>query len=225
MLLGTFDSSNENWRYVTLSVPFTSVPTVSSTAAANFLGSYGIPPGSIGWDSTEPGGYQYWATPVAWSGSKLSYYGYTVTWNYWYYTPGSWNNAWGDIAIRTTSGTWLVADVTPTAPTMAPNATDNTVWNTLSVRLDPSGNWRVGSVSGSLATAAQIQNALANFDYLVIRAEVRTETVELMRMDNFRVVPEAGTFASMGAFLSTGLAWVWRRRQLLRREFCLRVTR
>lgn len=214
--LGTFDSNNQNWRFVTLSSPFLSTPSVSSgPSAAPWLSTYGNPPGSIGWTS-DPGGYQYWATPASWAGNRLDWYGGSLTWQYWYWTStGSWTNTWGDVAIRTTGGTWLVADVTAVAPTMAPSSTNNTVWNNLSVTFTP-GVWRLNNMSGSFATAAQLQAALSNLDYIVIRGEVREGTTEAMRLDNVRLtpIPEAGTLASLGSFFTMGLAWMWRRRQM-----------
>lgn len=64
----TFDTNNENWRYSTMGSPFNtgSGPAYPGTvAAAPFLGLLGNPAGSIGWSESEPGGYQYFLTPVA----------------------------------------------------------------------------------------------------------------------------------------------------------------
>lgn len=98
---------------------------------------------------------------------------------------------------------------------MAPSSTNNTVWNNLSVTFTP-GVWRLNNMSGSFATAAQLQAALSNLDYIVIRGEVREGTTEAMRLDNVRLtpIPEAGTLASLGSFFTMGLAWMWRRRQM-----------
>lgn len=210
----TFTGSNEGWRIATLTQPFNSGsgPGYPGTViAAPYLNFMGNPAGSIGyWNVTEPGNYQYFLTPLAWNGNQSGWYGLTVQWDYAYYN-GPWTNTWGDIAIRDTlNNRWLVADVTSLAPTVTTNP-NNPIWNRFSVTLDTSGNWRIGNVGGTLATSADIQSALSNFGGFFIRGEVRTGTVEYFAMDNFRVVPEAGTLASMGAFMGMGLLWLRRR--------------
>lgn len=213
--LGTFDTGNDGWRFVTLSSAFQSTPTINSgPSPAPHMTAYGNPPGCLGWTS-DPAFHQYWITPAAWSGNRANWYGATVTWQYWYYStelPG-WDNGFGDIAIRDTNGNWLVADVTTSAPTMAPNNTDNTVWNLMSATLDTSTTWRVGNVSGPVATQTQIVAALQNLDYILIRAEARHGLYEAMRMDNFRLqpIPETSTLLSLGSCIGLGTAWLWRR--------------
>lgn len=168
----------------------------------------GNPPGCLGWN-TDFALPQYWATPAAWAGNRSYLYGFTVTWDYYFESTRGWVNAWGDIAIRTSAsgGYWLVADVTPTA--LSPNQ-----WHTLTARLDPSTTWRVGDTGGPVATPAEIYAALQNFEYFVIRAQATPKSPGdiTRRLDNFRVVPEAGTLTSLGALFSMGIAWVWRRR-------------
>ncbi|NLH98440.1 MAG: hypothetical protein GX446_03000 [Chthonomonadales bacterium] len=210
-LSSTFDTSNENWRVATLSQPFNSGagPAYPGTVVvAPFLGLLGNPAGSIGYQ-TDPGDYQYFLTPSAWNGNLGSYMNGTITWQYrWTTSAGTWNNGWGDIAIRdTVNNRWIVADVTSVVP-------PQNVWNSFSVNLNTTGGWRIGSTGGALATDAQILAALQNMGGVFIRGEAVTGTVETYQLDNFRwttPVPEAGTMASFGAFLSMGLFWLRRR--------------
>ncbi len=209
----TFNTNNESWLVATLTQAFTSDTGPAypgSLVAAPYLGLYGNPAGAIGyWTVVDPGYYQYFRTPSAWNANQSGWFGMTVLWDY-AYRGGTWNNGWGDIAIRDTlNNRWLVADVTAMAPTASPNAS-NPVWNTLSVTLNSSSVWRINTVSGPLATNADILSALTNFGGFYIRGEVVTGT-EYYMMDNFRVVPEVGTLASMGAFMGMGLLWLRRR--------------
>ncbi len=69
-------------------------------------------------------------------------------------------------------------------------------------------------MAGALATNGDIMAALTNMGGVFVRAEVRFGS-ETRRMDNFQwrgpVIPEAGTMASFGSFLATGLFWLRRR--------------
>ncbi|NUQ69956.1 MAG: hypothetical protein HUU17_03965 [Chthonomonadales bacterium] len=208
----TFDSNNESWRFATMASPFNSGsgPAYPGTTVvgAPFLGGLGNPPGSIGVTS-DIGDYQYFLTPLAWNGNRSSLMNGSITWDYYYTTTAPWNNAWGDIAIRDTlNNRWIVADVTAVSPTAG-------VWNTFSVNLDPSTAWKIGSTAGALATNGQILAALTNMGGVYFRGEVVAGMVETYRLDNVHwkgpVIPEAGTMASFGSFLATGLFWLRRR--------------
>ncbi|NUQ69688.1 MAG: hypothetical protein HUU17_02580 [Chthonomonadales bacterium] len=204
-----FNSNNESWRMTGLSQPFTALSGPAypgSIYSAPFLGGIGNPPGSIGDDEAPGALYEYFLTPSAWNGNRSSLAGGTIQWDYLY--TGVWDNAWGDIAIRDTlNNRWIVADVTAVSPTAG-------VWNTLSVNMDTSSPWRIGSMAGALATNGDIMAALTNMGGVFVRAEVRFGS-ETRRMDNFQwrgpVIPEAGTMASFGSFLATGLFWLRRR--------------
>lgn len=211
-LSSTFDSNNENWRVATLDQPFNSGtgPAYPGTVvAAPFLGWLGNPAGSIGYTS-DVDNNQYFLTPAAWNGNRATYFDGTITWEYRYtISAGSWANDWADIAIRDTlNNRWIVADVTPSAPPQS-------VWNSFSVNLNSTGGWRIGNViDGTLATDAEILAALQNMGGVYIRGEVLIGPYDAYQLDNFRwttPVPEAGTMASLGAFLSMGLLWLRRR--------------
>ena len=206
----TFDTDNENWRFSTIESPFhagSGPPYPGAVASAPFLGLIGNPAGSIGWTS-DAGGYQYFLTPLAWNGDRSYLMGGFISWDYSYTSTEPWANNWGDIAIRDTANNrWIVADATSSIPPQS-------VWNTFTVSLDTSTPWRIGSTVGSLATNAEILAALTNMGGVYIRGDVIPGTVELYQLDNFRwavAVPEAGTTASLAAFLSMGLVWMRRR--------------
>jgi hypothetical protein len=86
----------------------------------------------------------------------------------------------------------------------------------MSVHLDfvPSTEWRVGTSSGALATAADFANVLANLSGLFIRGEYTTGLVETPGLDNVRLagVPEPSTL-TMLAIAGVTLAIIQQRRQ------------
>ena len=202
-----FDTSNEGWRHTSLPDAFTgAVPYPPSFSAAAWDASNGLPAGCLGFvDGTS--NWEYWGTPAAFSGNKSYLFGTQAKWDYYYSNTSNPGLPWlsaPHIAIRDTlNNRWLVADagVTPAHAT----------WTPITVTFDTSTPWRIDTVSGSLATNADINAALSNLGVILIRAEAISGLTETMRLDNVTLVPEAGTLGSLGAFASLGFVWLRRR--------------
>jgi hypothetical protein len=71
------------------------------------------------------------------------------------------HGASGDIILQSTSNQFLYANVNALP-------TSSSVWTPMSVMLDETGNWKVGSISGALASRAQVIDVLSNLAALRI---------------------------------------------------------
>jgi gliding motility-associated-like protein len=79
------------------------------------------------------------------------------------------HSPYGDILIRTPSGSWLAYNL-PTFPAQAP------AWSTHTVRLDESAGWRLGGTSGPLATKQDMLNYLSQVASIRINVHYRNLT-------------------------------------------------
>jgi hypothetical protein len=88
------------------------------------------------------------------------------------------------------------------------------VWNHYSIPLDASAGWQIGTLSGTLATAAELQTVLTDVDTLLIRGEFSIE-MDTGGLDNVALrthVPDGGTSISMLGLATVWMTWVSRKR-------------
>jgi len=158
---------------------------VYSDGAISHNAAFGNPAGSARMVDFGSGSYFGYLAPAAYRGDKSSYYGGTLSFDI------QTNNATGagptqpDVEINN-GGLRIVRDF--------PAPADSS-WIHRSVNLDVSDDWRVNSVSGAVATEAEIRAVLANITALRIRGEFSTMTSDITHLDNVSMTPGSDCLA------------------------------
>ncbi len=165
----TFDSGAEGWT----AVGDAAAPLTWSSSAGN-------PGGAVYILDQVVGGVTYFVAPSAFLGDRSGAFGTDLRFDLKQVYPGGANPFNANDVVLTGGSLTLVYD-TPVNP---PNGS----WASYAVPL-ASGGWRVGSLTGALATDAQIQSVLANLSSLRIRAEYQTGA-DTGYLDNVSLVPE-----------------------------------
>lgn len=200
-LTENFDSGNGGWGVIDLA---------GSGDYLNVKGNYSVVHSSTGGaaggyiSASDPSVYSfYFDAPAAFTGNLSAYAGGTLSFDT-YYTPQT--NPWrddGDVLLVSGSQVlvWRAA------------ANPGSDWTHVSVAFDAAQDWRVGSINGSHATAAQLNEVLANLTALRIRGEYVSGVVETTGLDNVTLapVPEPETWAMLLAGL--GMIGVSKRRR------------
>ncbi|QOI97355.1 MAG: VCBS repeat-containing protein [Flammeovirgaceae bacterium] len=148
-ITSTFDIDAEGWTC--------SDNSLGSPLTVNYNASGGNPGGyiSAGTTSSQP---FFWTSPAAFGGNVAYFcYGQELSFDlqltYVPTTHGA--STLGDVQIRTSSGQILSANL-PTFPAQAP------AWSNHTIRLDETAGWRVGGMSGPVATKAQLLQYLSS---------------------------------------------------------------
>ncbi|MBS1145022.1 MAG: sorting domain protein [Proteobacteria bacterium] len=167
---------------------------VISTFSVTHHASGGAPGGHI--SASDPSVYSfYFDAPGKYTGNLSAYAGGTLSFDT-YYTPNEASSAWRDDAdvVLSSGSTHLVWQA-------ANNPGAN--WTHVSVALDAAQGWKIGSIHGSQATAADLANALSNLTALRIRGEYVSGVIETTGLDNVSLapVPEPETWAMLLAGL------------------------
>ena len=156
-----FSVDDEGWSVVSLMDfgPYDSV--VQGPLVPTYHSSGGNPGGYI--SSTDPDGLTWWfQAPAKFLGDKSSHYGSTLSFDL-IQTPGG-GGDWVDADVALVgAGKVLVFDAGANPP-----ADD---WTSFSVELNSGSGWKLDSLSGPSATAADLQDVLANLGALRIRGE------------------------------------------------------
>ena len=190
-----FSADNDGW--VLAGDATTSTPT--------FVASGGNPGGFIrGFDQTV-GGTWYWQAPAKFLGDRSASFGQPLTFDLRMRGSGTLFDS-SDVTL-TGGGLTLHADLSPIPQDIA--------WTGYTVRLNDTGGWKVGTLTGPPATGPQIQQVLANLGTLRIRGEFISGS-DNGDLDNVMLaVPEPHTYALFGAGLGL-VAWIARRRRAQR---------
>ena len=186
----TFDTGIEGWT------AFGDVAGVLNFDAAN-----GHPGGCAWVDDQASGGVMYYGAPSAFLGNKSAAYGTNLTFDLSQRYKGKADQFDDEDVILTGNGLTLAFDT-------AYNPTNNK-WTSYSVLLSESAGWRLGSLSGAVATQAQVLSVLSNLSSLSIRAEYQTGA-DIDRIDNVTMIPEPATYAGLVGLLALGAVF-WRR--------------
>ena len=164
----------------------------------NWHATGGNPGGTIELVDSVSGGVMYWVAPAKFLGNQSGSYGRTLSFDL-RQVIGSPNQFSDSDVVLVGSGVTLVID-------LSPNPATNGAWTSFSVPLS-TGAWKVGSLGGTTATAAQLQSVLGNLSGLAIRAEYQTGA-DTDYLDNvvLSAVPEPSAWAAMALGLGV-LGW------------------
>jgi hypothetical protein len=173
----SFDTSAEGW--------------VAQNGAMNFqwLSSGGDPGGFI--QAADVGGHGLWFfnAPSAFLGNDSSAYGGTLSYSILSVPTTPINGTYASVQLLGANNV-LLAYAGGTNPTAN--------WSSKTVSLVADGNWRIGSVSGAAATAADMQGVLGNLAALRINGDF-VEAVETTGLDSVvltaAAVPEPASLA------------------------------
>jgi len=165
-ITSTFDADLEGWM-------------VYNDGAIAYDAAIGNPAGSARISDFGSGSYFGFLAPAAYQGDKSSYYGGTLSFDIQTNNPTTSGANQPDVEINN-GGLRIVRDF----PAPADSA-----WIHRSVNLDVSDDWRVNSVSGTVATEAEIRAVLANITALRIRGEFSTMTSDVTHLDNVSMTP------------------------------------
>lgn len=168
MISSMFTSDLEGW--------------VATNATQSFSDTEGDPAGSL--RGTEGGsGVWYFAAPDSYLGNLSDYYGGSLSFEMKQDVD---INQFDDVdLVLTGAGLKLVLDV---------GDNPGTDWTSYSVSLALGGGWRLSSLSGSVASEAQIRDVLGNLESFLIRGEfVNGTTGDASNLDNVVVTGEPVT--------------------------------
>lgn len=166
--------------------------TVESTFGTDLEGWQNLSDGVIGWSALgNPGGSArmldqgvggtyYFVAPAKFRGAKAAYFGGWLTWELNTDHDDGWGPSFADVELVGTAASLYL---------QLPRPTTNQ-WDGRAARLDTTFAWRVGSLSGPLASGPQIQSVLQNLVSLRLRGEYdSTSTPNTSFLDNVRLQP------------------------------------
>lgn len=189
--VSSFDSGNEGWL----------LAGDATTAVPSWLGAGGNPGGYVHGVDTVTGGVWFWQAPAAFLGNASSSYGQTLSFDLRMRGSGT---LFADRDVVLSGGGLTIAYDFATLP-------QDVAWTHYSVSLSDSAAWKLDTLGGATASAAQIQTVLASLTSLRIRGEFITGA-DNGDLDNvvMGVVPEPGTWALWLAGLA-GIGFAARR--------------
>jgi|GEM_PF-575968 len=166
LIASTFDNSADGWT------------TLNGAAGDPVFVSIGGNPGGFlrGFDFVG-GVATFMSAPVKFLGNKSGAYGQLLRFDLQNNTATSATSTNGDIRI-TGGGITIFRNIDPPLPAITP------AWSSHSVRLDETANWRVGSITGAIATQAQIKTVLASLTTILINVEYSTFFGDTGGIDN-----------------------------------------
>lgn len=160
----TFDTDQEGWT----ARDNNSGPTPSYQAAG------GNPGGFIQVTDGVAGSATYFVAPSKFLGDRSSSYGRFLRFDLQVsVTPNS-----STAGVQLSGGGLTLVRLLPVLPAVAPQ------WSSYSFRLDETETWRVGSTTGPIATAAQMQAVLTSLTALWINGEYSTASLDGGGLDN-----------------------------------------
>ncbi len=153
--------------------------------------SGGNPGGHVLIDDRTVGGVTYFVAPAKFLGNQSAAVGSLLSFDLKQVYPGAANQFDSPDVVLKGAGLTLAFDIA-THPT-------NGGWTSYAVPLT-AGAWRLDSLTGALATSAQLGDVLANLSGLSIRAEYQTGA-DTGYLDNVALVPEPASVALLLAGL------------------------
>jgi hypothetical protein len=188
-----FSAGNGNWTVVDLAGS-DNYTTITSSLAVTYQATGGVSGGYI--SAFDPSGNSfYFDAPTRYTGNLSAYAGGSLSFDT-FYTPNEASSAWrNDADVVLSSGSTILVWQAVANPA--------STWTHVSVALDAAQGWKIGSLNGSQATAADLANALNNVTALRIRGEYVNGIVETTGLDNVTLapVPEPETWAMLVAGL------------------------
>lgn len=171
-----FDTGTEGWL----------LSGDTTSALPSYISTGGNPGGYIHGIDTAAGDTWYWQAPATFLGNVSSAYGRSF--NFDMRMRGGSNIFSDSDVVLAGAGLTLAYDFNYLPA--------NVVWTSFSVILSETAAWRVGSLSGPLATQMQIQSVLSNLTLLRIRGEF-ISGADNGDLDNviLSTVPEPTTYA------------------------------
>lgn len=181
-----FDAGTEGWT----AIGDFAAPLSWSATGGNPGGHVFIPDQVIG-------GVTYFVAPSAFLGDQSAAFGTLLRFDLRQDFPGAANPFDERDVVLTGGGLTLVYDTSPNPP--------NGGWASYAVPLS-AGGWRVGTLSGALATDGQMVSVLSGLTQLLIRAEFQTGS-DTGRLDNVSLVPEPGSALLFAGGLAALAGW------------------
>jgi hypothetical protein len=179
--VSTFDSGADGWTAVTAN------PAVSGYPAGNSS----VP---VLWDAS---GFAkvadvddldtYFVAPAAFLGDRLSALNTTFTFDLYAFNEPNYG---GTLVVAKGGG--ITLSYTPPNMTLTQNT-----WRAQSVLLAPGSNWRVGTNTGAMATAANFATVFGNLTDLWISGENVGGVVETTGLDNVRLETNGGPVSTV----------------------------
>jgi len=172
-----FDAGPEGWAPVDLPFPaLGSPPTVLNTFAPVWTATGGNPGGHVSLNDPSAN-VMYWRAPAAYLGNQSDKYMGTLSYSL-RYVDGSSVFDQEDVVL-VGAGLTLVFDI---------NSIPSSQWTPYVITLHQTG-WRVGSLTGANATAAQMQAVLGSLTALYIRGEFKNNLDDTTYLDSVRLTP------------------------------------
>ena len=186
-----FDNGSEGWT------------AINQVGAQGWMSNGGAPGGHLFAVDAGQGVVWLYEAPTAYLGDQLAALGGTLSFDLKTSTLDSPMQSWGDVKFIG-GGIELVTDA---------GASPGLDWTSYSVTLTP-GAWRVGSLGGAVATAADFQTVFSNVESMRIRGEF-SAAIDQGGLDNVvlaSAVPEPASVLMLLAGLA-GVGVLARRRQ------------
>lgn len=198
-----FSAGDGGWRVVDLP-GLGDYSSIQGTLPVTYHATGGVSNGYI--SALDPSSNAfYFDAPGRYTGNLSGYLGGTLAFDT-FYIPNDANARWrADPDVVLSNGTtylvWQAA------------ANPDATWTHVGMTLGASNGWKVGSLDGADATAADFASVLGNVTSLRLRGEYYTGVVENTGIDNvvLAAVPEPESWAMLVAGL--GLIGLGRRRQ------------
>jgi hypothetical protein len=187
----TFDHSLEGWTAVG-----------DSEGPLRWSATGGRPSGHVLIDDQTLGGITYFVAPKAFLGDQSAAFGSLLGFDLMQVYGGRPNQVNHPDVMLQGAGLSLVYD---TAVNPA-----NGSWSSYAVPLK-AGGWRLDSLTGALASDAQLRAVLSQLTALKIRAEFQSGS-DIGHLDNVSMVPEPASTALFVAGLLAMMGWLQRRR-------------
>ncbi|HEX4412653.1 MAG TPA: laminin B domain-containing protein [Lacipirellulaceae bacterium] len=148
----SFSTNDEGWL----------VAGDSQSSLPTYVATGGNPGGFVrGFDQTV-GGVWLWSAPAKFLGNMSSAYGFPLTYDL---------RMRGDPTTFVYSDVILMNGIQSVHLGLTPPYPQDVIWTSYSAQLDDTAAWHTDSITGPLATAAQIKSVLANLTSLQIRGE------------------------------------------------------
>jgi hypothetical protein len=185
----TFDESDEGWG------------TLNDAREFAWTGALGNPPGAIRARDIGDGRIWYFAAPDEVLGNRTGFYAGSIRWDV-LGIQGNQTSIPGRADVMLVGGGLQIGIDLAVVPLLSG-------WTTGSTTVSSTENWRLidsldnGTLSGTVASQAQIRAVLADLQGFYIRGEY-TNGADQAAIDNVSFVPTPGALALLGVSILTG---------------------
>ncbi len=182
----TFNTDADGWTFLD-----------SSPLTVNHNPSNGNPGGyvSVTYSSNTTSVSESWFAPAKFLGSHLvRSFGENFRFDLQQSPAGTVSPNKGDVRIE--NGGVAIVFSLPVKPAVAP------AWSSYTIKLDETGGWRLGSLTGAAATRTQIIHVLSNITSLEINGSYITNASNVSGIDNVVLEQKAATIAPVISSIS-----------------------